>query len=96
MHELQTIAISVPACLSVCLSRGFTRLWCAKTGKRIEVLSPHGIVHLMQPLPNYFGHLFLQLFTYSRMLLFFSVVRVVPQHLIIITVYSNSIMYVLL
>jgi len=38
MQEMQTIVNDVPVCQSVCLSRGFTRLSCAKTAERIEVL----------------------------------------------------------
>jgi len=35
---MQTIATDVPVRQSVCLSRGYTRLRCAKTAERIEVL----------------------------------------------------------
>jgi len=37
MHEMQTIAAAdCGVCLSVCLS--VTRLWCAETAERIEIL----------------------------------------------------------
>jgi len=35
---MQLIATEVSVCQSVCLLRSFTRLRCAKTAKRIEVL----------------------------------------------------------
>jgi len=39
MHEMQTVVTDVRGvCLSVCLSRGSTRLYCAKTDKRIKML----------------------------------------------------------
>jgi len=37
MHEMQTIVTDESGvCLSVCLSRGLTRLHCAKTAKRVR------------------------------------------------------------
>jgi len=58
---MQIIATDIP----VSLSRGFVRLWCAKTAMRTEVLfemnrptvgESRGMgADLMQPLPNYFG-----------------------------------------
>jgi len=39
MHEMQTIVTDVRGvCPSVCLSRGSTRLHCAKTAERIKIL----------------------------------------------------------
>jgi len=39
MHEMQAIVADVRGvCPSVCLSRGSTRLHCAKTAKHIKVL----------------------------------------------------------
>jgi len=38
MHETRTIAIDDPGRLSTCMSHGFTRLRCANTAERIEVL----------------------------------------------------------
>jgi len=38
MHEMQTTAMNVPVCQSVCLSHSFTRLWCANIPEWIEVL----------------------------------------------------------
>jgi len=38
MYDMWTIATGDPRRLPVCLSRGFTRLRCANTAERIEVL----------------------------------------------------------
>jgi len=39
MHEMQTIVTDARGvCLSVCLSRGLSRLHCAKTAERIQIL----------------------------------------------------------
>jgi len=69
-----TTAIDDPGHRSVCLFRSFTWLHCANTAEWIVVLlgletlsdlrnivldvSPDFPTDLMQPLPNYFGHLF--------------------------------------
>jgi len=83
MHEMLAIATDVLVCQFVCLSRGFTRIWCAKTAELIEVVcsddswgpkercvrrgsrNPNpsrrgeGKAHLMHPLPNCFGFVFI-------------------------------------
>jgi len=69
MHEIQTIAVSVPA--SVSLSCGFTQLSCANMAEWIEVpfwVEPFRDIALdgdpisptdsMRPSPRYFDHLF--------------------------------------
>jgi len=55
MHEMQTIVTDVRGvCPSVCLSRGSTRLHCAKTAKRVKIL--FGVnTHGAQETPCYMG-----------------------------------------
>jgi len=69
MHDMQTIVTDVSGvCLPVCLSRGSTRLRCAKTAKRIKMQiganalgAPETLCYTrdtMHPSPNYFGLMF--------------------------------------